>query len=67
MRKREEFEANEGAFLAYVNKALGEEATEQFEEQTNVEDSIALATRQTLIVTGLTFYLQYSRAFMFHS
>lgn len=55
--KRHEFESGEASFLRYINSALATQATEQVDEQNNIQTSISLARRQNMLVWGVTFLL----------
>lgn len=57
LKKREQFDVEERAYMTIIDAALRLESSEQIDEQKNVNASIALATTQALVVRGLTFGL----------
>lgn len=57
LEKKVALQQQELTFLNYVNRALINESGEQVAEQADVVESIALATRKSLVATALTFIL----------
>ncbi|MEP6847619.1 MAG: GAF domain-containing protein, partial [Acidobacteriota bacterium] len=55
--KRATLERDEMVYLQYVNAALERESREQLEAQQDVQSTIAISTRGTIIVTAFTFLL----------
>ena len=55
MKQRHLFEDEERVFLVYLDDKLAQQSTEQVGAQENVESSISLATKQTLVITVLAF------------